>query len=128
MSWKTHRIVFWVTTTIFGAMMAFSGVAYLTVEAVKQAFVHLGFPAYFRVELAIFKLLGAGALLLPVPAKIKEWAYAGFFLTLISAVIAHLASGDGADKWVAPLILSLFLIASYRSHMQLSTAANRGRQ
>lgn len=29
----------------------------------------------------------------------KEWAYAGFAITLASALIAHLAVGDGPEKW-----------------------------
>jgi DoxX-like protein len=39
---------------------------------------HLGFPAYFRVELSWAKLLGVVLLLAPVPARLKEWSYAGF--------------------------------------------------
>ena len=38
---------------------------------------------------------GVAALLVPmVPARLKEWAYAGFAITLVSALIAHLAVGD----------------------------------
>ncbi len=41
-------------------------------------FTHLGFPAYFRVELSWAKLFGVVLLLAPVPGRLKEWAYAGF--------------------------------------------------
>jgi len=34
-----------------------------------------------------------------VPPRIKEWAYAGFAIDLASALIAHLALGDGAAAW-----------------------------
>ena len=64
-----------------------------------EAFTHLGFPAYFRVELAWAKLLGVVLLLAPVPARLKEWAYAGFAINLVSALIAHLAVGDGPEAW-----------------------------
>jgi hypothetical protein len=30
---------------------------------------------------------------------LKEWAYAGFAITLVSALIAHLAVGVGIDAW-----------------------------
>ena len=60
---------------------------------------HLGFPDYFRVELSWAKLLGVVLLLAPVAARLKEWAYAGFAITLVSALIAHLAVGDGPDAW-----------------------------
>jgi DoxX-like family len=46
------------------------------------------------------KLAGLAALLVPmVPAPLKEWAYADFAITLVSALIAHLAVGDGVKKW-----------------------------
>jgi len=38
-------------------------------------------------------------LLAPAPARLKEWAYAGFAIDLGSAIIAHLAVGDGPDAW-----------------------------
>jgi hypothetical protein len=31
----------------------------------------------------------------PVPARLKEWAYAGFAINLASALIAHLSVGGG---------------------------------
>ena len=62
-----------------------------------QAFIRLGFPGYFRVELAWAKLIGVVVLLAPAPARLKEWAYAGFAINLVSALIAHLSMGDGPD-------------------------------
>ena len=64
-----------------------------------EAFAHLGFPDYFRVELAWAKLLGVVLLLAPVPARLTEWAYAGFAITLGSALIVHLSVGDGPEAW-----------------------------
>ena len=64
-----------------------------------EAFTHLGFPGYFRVELSWAKFLGVVLLLAPAPARLKEWAYAGFAITLASALIAHLAVGDGPEAW-----------------------------
>jgi hypothetical protein len=34
-----------------------------------------------------------------VPARLKEWAYAGFAITLGCAPIAHLSLGDGPEAW-----------------------------
>jgi O-antigen/teichoic acid export membrane protein len=60
----------------------------------------MGFPSYFRIELCWAKLAGVLVLLLPMaPARMKEWAYAGFAITLVSAVIAHLSVGDGPNAW-----------------------------
>ena len=90
---------FWVVTALFCLQIGFTAYAQLSLPVVAEAFTHLGFPAYFRVELALAKLLGVVLLLAPVPARLKEWAYAGFAFTLASALIAHLSVGDGTDAW-----------------------------
>jgi hypothetical protein len=79
--------------------MAFTAYAQLRLPQVAESFQHLGFPGYFRVELAFAKLLGAVLLVVPVPPRVKEWAYAGFAITLGSALIAHLSVGDGPAAW-----------------------------
>jgi hypothetical protein len=90
---------FWIATALFCLQMGFTAYAQLTLPQVAEAFAHLGFPAYFRVELSWAKFLGIALLLAPVPARLKEWAYAGFAITLGSALIAHFAVGDGPDAW-----------------------------
>jgi hypothetical protein len=106
--------MYWITTGIVGAMMLFAGYSYLTSPQVAEGFKHLGFPDYFRVELAIAKILGAVALLIPqVPARVKEWAYAGFGITFISAAIAHINSSDPTSMVVMPFVALLLLTVSY---------------
>ena len=73
--------------------------AQLRLPQVAAAFAHLGFPAYFRVELSWAKFLGLVLLLAPVPARLKEWVYAGFAIDLGSALIAHFSVGDGPQAW-----------------------------
>jgi len=90
---------FWIATALFCLQIGFTAYAQLRLPQVAEAFTHLGFPAYFRVELALAKLLGVMLLLTPVPARLKEWAYAGFAITLASALIAHLSVGDGPEAW-----------------------------
>jgi hypothetical protein len=90
---------FWIVTVLFCVQMSFTAYAQLSLPQVAEAFRHLGFPDYFRIELSCAKLLGVLVLLLPVPARLKEWAYAGFAIDLVSAVIAHVAVGDGPDAW-----------------------------
>jgi hypothetical protein len=96
---KGIAIAFWIATAIFCLQIGFTAYAQLTLPQVAAAFAHLGFPDYFRVELAWAKLLGVLVLLAPVPARLKEWAYAGFAFTLGSALVAHLAVGDGPEAW-----------------------------
>jgi hypothetical protein len=110
---KGIKITYWATTALIALMMTYSAYAYLTQDAMAQAFQHLGYPGYFRIELAIAKLLGVVLLLAPVPARVKEWTYAGFIITFISAFIAHSASGDPAAVRMMPVIFLVLLIVSY---------------
>jgi hypothetical protein len=99
-SFSVTTILFWIVTGLFCLQMSFTAYAGLRLPQVAQAFVHLGFPAYFRVELSWAKLLGVVLLLAPVPPRLKEWAYAGFAIDLASALIAHLSVGDGPEAWI----------------------------
>ena len=110
---KRNKIIYWVTTGIVGAMMLFSAYSYFTNPQVSEGFHHLGFPDYFRVELAFAKIFGALILLVPmVPARIKEWAYAGFGITFISAAIAHINSNDATSMIITPIVVLVILIIS----------------
>lgn len=97
---KAIVVGFWISTGLFALQMGFTAYAQLRLPQVAAAFVHLGFPAYFRVELSWAKFAGLAVLLLPlVPLRLKEWAYAGFAFTLVSALIAHFSMGDGPNAW-----------------------------
>src|ERR1051325_6063505 len=96
---KAKTIVYWIVTALFCLQMSFTAYAQLRLPQVAAAFTHLGFPSYFRVELSCAKFLGVVLILAPVAARLKEWAYAGFGITLASALIAHFALGDGPEAW-----------------------------
>lgn len=111
---KKINITYWITTSIFAAMMALSGSMYFVSPEVKEGFHLMGFNDAFRIELGVAKLLGAIVLFLPMlPRNVKEWAYAGFGITLISAVILHIAVGDGPDKFVGPIVIFGLMAVSY---------------
>ena len=116
-------LAFWIPTALVALGMLFAAFKYLTDPALAAAFAHLGFPGYFRIELAIAKLLGALALLLPVPPRAKEWAYAGFSINFVSAAIAHLCSGDPAKAWSSPLVMLALLVVSLLAFRRRSGAA-----
>jgi len=123
---KKDKIIFWITTGIVSVMMLFSAFNYFTNEEIKGAFVHLGFPSYFRIELGVAKVLGAIALLLPIiPNRFKEFAYVGFTITFISAFIAHLSSGDPVSVAVAPVVFLVILVVSYIFFNKQSNLQNK---
>ena len=92
-------IGFWIVTALFCLQIGFTAYAQLFLPQVADAFNHLGFPDYFRVQLAWAKLIGIAVLLAPAPARLKEWAYAAFAINIASAIMAHLAVGDGPEAW-----------------------------
>ncbi len=111
---KKDKIIYWVATTLIflfeGVVPALTSHTDLAVEGIK----HLGFPDYFRVQLGFFKPLGGLVLILPmIPARIKEWAYAGFGITFISACIAHTVVDGFGGQSLFPLIVLGVLAISY---------------
>jgi hypothetical protein len=96
---KVTTLVYWIVTGLFCLQMSFTAYAQLSLPQVAEMFTHLGFPAYFRVELSWAKLLGVILLPAPVPTRLKEWAYAGFAINIASALVAHFSVGDGPAAW-----------------------------
>jgi hypothetical protein len=96
---KATTLLWWAATGLFCLQMAFTAYAQLRLPQVADQFTHLGFPPYFRVELSLAKIIGVVLLLAPAPARLKEWAYAGFAINLASALVAHFSVGDGPEAW-----------------------------
>lgn len=122
---KTTTIIYWIVTALFCLQMSFTAYAQLRLPQLAEEFNHLGFPAYFRVELSWAKLVGVVLLLAPVPPRLKEWAYAGFAINLGSALIAHLSVGDGPQVWSWAAATGVLWGLSYFFWRRLqSTASN----
>ena len=110
---KVETIVYWTATVLFCLQIGFTAYAQLSLPQVADMFTHLGFPDYFRVELSWAKFLGVAVLLAPVSARLKEWAHAGFAITLASALIAHFALGDGVAVWIWAAMTGVLWAVSY---------------
>ncbi|MGL1937124.1 MAG: DoxX family protein [Fibrobacterales bacterium] len=109
---KRDRIIYWVVTGLFSAMILMSVVMYITQNTmVSETFVRLGYPVYIVYPLALLKALGILAILTKKSPLLKEWAYAGFFFDFILAAAAHSIT-DGAEYEGAFMALVL-LLASY---------------
>ena len=52
----------------------------------------------------------------------KEWAFAGFFIVLASASIAHRGSGDGSRKVMTPIFVAALLTFCYIAFRRLGHA------
>jgi VIT1/CCC1 family predicted Fe2+/Mn2+ transporter len=122
---KKNKTIYWTTTGIISLMMLFSAFNYFTNTEMKEAFLHLGFPDYFRIELGIAKALGVVVLLLPMAShRLKEFTYAGFAITLISACIAHASSGDPIGIAAIPMVILGILTVSYIYYNKINSQGN----
>ena len=122
---KGMVIGFWIFTALFCLQIGFTAYAQLRLPQVAEMFTHLGFPAYFRIELSWAKFLGVAVLLAPVPARLKEWAHAGFAITLASALIAHFCMGDAPKVWGWAAGTGVLWALSYVSWRRLEAAPAR---
>jgi uncharacterized membrane protein YphA (DoxX/SURF4 family) len=110
---KSRKILYTITTAWVAGVMTITGVLSVAhAKSMMEGFAHLGYPPYFANLLGVAKLLGVYALLVPGFARIKEWAYAGFAIVIVSASYSHLKSGDGL-KALEPLATLAALAVSY---------------
>ena len=90
---KTTKIVYWVSTSII-CLFALSAVQ-MNSEMAIEGSKHVLIPRYLSIEISIGQLIGLVLLIIPaIPKRFKEWAYVGFGIMYISALVAHIAVGD----------------------------------
>jgi len=116
---KQMKTLYRVAKGFISFFMAFSAYfSYTHAEDLRK----LGFPDYFRIELVTAKIIGAIVLLLPItPVRVKEWVYAGFIIEMVSAVIAHICSGDPVSRiiFVSVDLILILLSINYVSKRDL---------
>ncbi|HVF96814.1 MAG TPA: DoxX family protein [Flavisolibacter sp.] len=123
---KSTKAVYWFTTAVIflfeGVVPALTSNTTLAVEGIR----HLGYPDYFRTMLTVFKVAGAVVLILPfVKTKIKEWAYAGFTITMLSAFVSHWAVDGLSGQTFFPLVMLAILATSYIFYQKINTVFNQ---
>lgn len=93
---EQKKTLYWIAKGFISFFMLFTAYYSYTHAADLKM---LGFPDYLRIELVTLKIIGALVLLLPfTPLRVKEWVYAGFIITMVSALIAHICSKDMPAK------------------------------
>lgn len=98
------KTIYWATTSLVSIAVLLSAFTYIFHKGTIDGIRELGFPDFFRIQLAILKIIAVIVLLIPqMPLQIKEWAYAGIGLFFITAIVAHTAHKD-------PIFLSLINI------------------
>src|ERR1700744_4880530 len=111
---KTTKILYWVFTVLIVALMLFSAIStFIPNPQGAEMAKHMGYPLYIFKFLAVAKILGVVALLVPGYPRLKEWAYAGFFFDLTGATYSFIAVGDPAANWLPMIIFYILLFGSY---------------
>lgn len=109
-----RTVAYWIFTLIIAYEMAAGGIwDLLRIEYVRVIMVHLGYPMYLLTIIGVWKIPCAFVLIVPRFLRLKEWAYAGAFFNYTGAAASHLSVGDGANKWVAPLVFAGFTLVSW---------------
>lgn len=108
---KTRTWIGWAVTGLMAGLMLLSAAPdVLRVPGAVAVFAHLGYPSYLLLFLGTAKILGVAAVLSPVPARLKEWAFAGLTFDLTGALFSHVSVGDPASVWM-PAAMGLALMA-----------------
>ena len=90
-----------------------SAYGYIFSKAVIEGVEKLGFPNFFRIELALLKIIAVAVILIPqIPIQYKDWAYVGIGLFYLTAIIAHFAHKDPIVFNLLNFILFFILIVS----------------
>jgi hypothetical protein len=111
---KARTIAYVVFTTLAVIVFVGSGVAnLLRAEHVAADMLRLGYPAYFMTVLGTWKVLGAVTIAVPRLPRAKEWAYAGMMLDLSGAAASRAATGDRIETVIVPLVIAVFVAASW---------------
>lgn len=117
---KTTKILYWVTTIIIVLWEGVVPALYSQSELAKEGIRHLQYPGYFGNLLVAMKIVGALILLIPFRHWIKDWAYAGFGFTFLSAAVSHgVIDGVGSFQTILPLLFLAILFLSYHGYKKI---------
>ena len=118
---KKYTIAFWISTTLIflfeGVLTALTSHSAMSIQGITG----LGYPIYFITLLMVFKVLGSLALMIPqVPKNVKEWAYAGFGIDFISALVSIWVVAGFGTGIILPIVAMVILVISYVSYHKKS--------
>ena len=117
---KRTKIIYWIFTVLLIALMLMSAVTSFMPNPQGEAMMKsIGYPYNVLFLLAVAKILGSIALLVPGFSRIKEWAYAGFTFDLIGAVYAFLMVGTPLADTAFMLVGLVLVFGSYIYHHKL---------
>ena len=110
---KSTKITYWITTILLFLMEGLMPALTSQSEMAKESIAHLGYCL-------LYTSVGALTLIIPqIPGRLKEWAYACFFIEFLFASISHAAVDGINGETFIPLIAVAVLLLSYTSYHKL---------
>lgn len=118
------KMTYWISTSVIAIFLLWSTYGYIFSKSMIDGLKELGFPDFFRVQLAVLKFVAVFVLMIPaMPIQFKEWAYAGVGLFFVTAIVAHIVHKDPIAITLLNIVLFIILIVSNISlHRLLSSS------
>ncbi|RYE21500.1 MAG: DoxX family protein [Sphingobacteriales bacterium] len=117
---KRTRIIYWIVTILFAAVMFGSAIPDLLSQPVAlQGFKEMGYPAYLTTFLGAAKMLGVIALFVPGFPRVREWAYAGLIFDLAGATYSVASIGKEFAMWSPMLVFIALGFTSFALYRKL---------
>jgi uncharacterized membrane protein YphA (DoxX/SURF4 family) len=111
---KKINIIYWIATGLLLALMLWSAIgSFMNNPDGAKMMDAMGYKPYVLHFLAVAKILGIIAILVPGFPRVKEWAYAGFAFDMIGATYSMYASNFPLNQWAPMLIFLAILAVSY---------------
>jgi hypothetical protein len=111
---KVNKIIYWIATLWLSLGMVSTAIVQLfKLKSGVDFTAHMGYPGYFITIIAVWKILGVIALLIPKFPLLKEWAYAGFFFVMTGAAYSHIVTGSLNVLFPSLLLLALTVVSWY---------------
>ena len=111
---KAKKIIYWISTLWLALGMTSTAIVQLIKPEEEIArTTRLGYPLYLLTILAVWKLFGVVAVLIPKYPLLKEWAYAGFFFAMSGAAISHIFIADPLGEIFPSVLLLILTLVSW---------------
>ncbi|MGW9685563.1 DoxX family protein [Flagellimonas sp. 2504JD1-5] len=121
---KRQYLAYYIFLGLFSSMILASLYKHLFFyETMVQEYAQLGYPEHLIKPLAIAQFFGLILIIYNKSKRLLEWAYGGFILNLVFAIIAHYVSkyGNGAPAVIClALLFTTYFLGNKRSSVQYS--------
>lgn len=109
---KNKTILYKIAVGLLVLLFGFGGVSnLLRFPETLASLETLRYPQYFSSILGVAQLSGIIVLLIPEQAKLKEFAFIGFFINLIAALTSHLVV-EGLVPVIGIILFALVVLTT----------------